>query len=231
MKVIQPKQPKHLSSYAQISLKALVQAGLMERIALGGALGLFHYLDYRLTHDVDAWWAEHLSESQKQEVLDAVKGALASFGKVELRRWGDVSSIALLQDNKVIFSFQIAQRSVRLETPVSAGWINIPLDSLADLIASKMVALIERGAPRDFLDIYMLCQSELVTPVECWALWHTRQVLADSDTDGARARLAIETHLERIIQHRPLETIHDAQQQAQAQQVRNWFRRVFLPEV
>jgi len=31
-----------------------------------------------------------------------------------------------------------------------------------------MVALIERGAPRDFLDIFTLCQAELFDIAECW---------------------------------------------------------------
>jgi len=34
-----------------------------------------------------------------------------------------------------------------------------------------MVALVERGAPRDFLDIYTVCQAGLVTLEECWELW------------------------------------------------------------
>jgi len=57
MKNIQPHQPSHLSPYAQACLDALVEANLAERISLGGALGLFHYLDDRLTHAVDAWWS------------------------------------------------------------------------------------------------------------------------------------------------------------------------------
>jgi predicted nucleotidyltransferase component of viral defense system len=30
------------------------------------------------------------------------------------------------------------------------------IDSFGDLVASKMVALVERGAPRDFFDIFTL---------------------------------------------------------------------------
>jgi hypothetical protein len=72
-----------------------------------------------------------------------------------------------------------------------------------------MNALVERGAPRDFLDIYTLCQAEVLSIGECWALWQRRQSLAGSDIKASRARLAIETHLERIALHRPLEQIID----------------------
>ena len=53
-------------------------------------------------------------------------------------------------------------------------------------------------------------------------------MMADSDTDHHRARLAVETHLARINQHRPLEKIDALQQRTAAQQVRHWFQTEFL---
>ena len=228
MKNISPQQPSHLSPYARACLDALVKANLAERISLGGALGLFHYLDYRPTHDVDAWWSESLTETQRREVTQTIEVTLSAYGSVRVRGWGDVVSVELLQAGKTAFSFQIASRSARLEEPSWAGWIDVPLDSLADLVASKMVALVERGAPRDFLDIYTLCQKGMLSVSECWVLWQRRQSLAESDTDAARARLAIETHLERIAVHRPLDKITDLGKREQAQQVRDWYSSVFL---
>jgi len=228
MKNISPRQPSDLSPYARTCLEALVKANLAKRISLGGALGLFHYLDYRPTHDVDAWWSETLTETQRREVTQTLEQALTAHGDVRVRAWGDVVSVELLQDGKTVFSFQIAARSARLEESTSAGWIDVPLDSLSDLVASKMVALVERGAPRDFLDIFTVCQAGVLSVSECWALWQRRQSLAGSDTDASRARLAIETHLERIALHRPIDQIADLTQREQAQQVRDWFSNVFL---
>jgi hypothetical protein len=104
----------------------------------------------------------------------------------------------------------------------------IALDSLPDLVASKMVALVERGAPRDFRDIYYLCHAGLMAPADCWKLWRQRQQEAGSDTDPHRARLAVETHLTRISQHRPLEAIADPTQRAEAKAVRSWFTQELL---
>ena len=128
----------------------------------------------------------------------------------------------------MFFSFQIATRTARLEEPISAGWIEVPLDSLADLVASKMIALVERGNPRDFLDIFSLCQAGLLGMEECWMLWRKRQRLAGSDVNRGRARLAIETHLERIALQRPLEHIADPGQREQARKLRDWFLSEFL---
>jgi hypothetical protein len=55
-------------------------------------------------------------------------------------------------------------------------------------------------------------------------------MLAGSDVDAARARLAIETHLERIALHRPLEQIVDLGQREQARQLRDWFSSEFLQD-
>jgi hypothetical protein len=228
MKPIQPQRPSQLSPYASACLTALVQANLASCISLGGALGLFHYLDYRTTHDVDAWWADIVTEDQRHAVVQALQAALSVFGDIRVRSWGDVDSVELNQQGKNVFSFQIARRSAHLEEPVSAGWIDVPLDSLTDLAASKMVALVERGAPRDFLDIYTLCLSGLFQVAECWELWRRRQTLVGSDMDISRACLAIETHLERIALHRPLEKIEDVSQREQARKVRDWFWNEFL---
>jgi hypothetical protein len=228
MKKIQPQQPSQISPFARACLEALVNADLAKLISLGGGLGLFHYLEYRATHDADAWWLESPTEEQENLVTNALVKSLSGFGSVRVRKWGEVVSVELLQEGKIVFSFQIATRTVRLEEPVFAGWIKVPLDSLPDLTASKMTALVERGAPRDFLDIYNLCRAELLSVDECWDLWHRRQLLANSDVDKSRARLAIETHLERIAAHRPLEQITEPQQREQARELREWFLSVFL---
>ncbi len=104
MKNIQPQQPSHLSPYARACLEALVKANLADRISLGGGLGLFHYLDYRPTHDVDAWWSESLTEAQKQAVVQALATSLSNFGSVRVRAWGDVVSVELSQDGKTVFT-------------------------------------------------------------------------------------------------------------------------------
>jgi hypothetical protein len=51
---MKPHRPTHIPAYAEICLQALVANGLNDKISLGGAFGLLHYLDYRPTHDVDA---------------------------------------------------------------------------------------------------------------------------------------------------------------------------------
>jgi hypothetical protein len=223
-----PTRPTHLTNYAELCLLALAGEKLGHHISLGGALGLLHYLDYRPTSDVDAWWQLDATSQERQRVAEAIEHVLATYGDVRKRAWGDVVSIELVQGSQKIFSFQIAQRTAQLTASTPAPWTDVLLDSLSDLLASKMVALVERGAPRDFRDIHAVCHAALVTPLQCWQLWQQRQELARGDTNPVRACLAIETHLARIERQRPLTKIEDLAQRAQAEQLRRWFREEFL---
>jgi hypothetical protein len=223
-----PRRPSQLSPYAEVVLRALAAAGLGHKISLGGALGLQHYCEYRATNDIDAWWEPTATGEEREAVLRVAEQAMRSFGSTGLRRWGDVSSVELKVEGKIVFSFQVAIRSAQLEPTTTLPWVDVALDSLPDLVASKMVALVERGAPRDFRDVYAICQEERMSVGECWRLWKERQGRAGSDPDPYRARLAIETHLSRIAQHRPLDTIADPEQRASAASLRNWFSQEFF---
>ena len=223
-----PRRPVHLPEFAEACLQTLANHGLGETLSLGGDLGLLHYLDYRPTKDVDAWWVTSATAEEQRQVIEVIEKTLAPFGQVRQRAWGDVVSIELRQQKRTLFSFQIARRSAQLESSGPAPWTKVLLDSFSDLLASKMVALVERGAPRDFRDIHALCEAGLATRYQCWELWRRRQQLSGSDVDIARARLAVETHLARIAQHRPLDQIADPEQRATAKRVRNWFKGEFL---
>jgi predicted nucleotidyltransferase component of viral defense system len=210
----------------------LAESGLGKHLSLGGAFGLAHYYEYRTTHDVDAWWVEPIAGEDRRAIVTALEEALRPFGEVRTRAWGDVISVELISDNKTIFSFQIARRSAELQAPAVGVWPGgIGVDSLPDLVASKMTALIERGAPRDFRDIYALCQSGIVGIAQCWKLWGERQRLANENASRSRAHLALLSHLARLEQARPLDKIEDAAQKAEAERVRTWFFEEFLSDV
>src|SRR6185295_4142152 len=221
--MVKPARPSHLSEHAEKALAAVAAQGLGHAISVGGALGLLHYLDYRFTHDVDAWWSPSTTAEDRDRVLRTIEAALQPYGEVRTKHWGEVASLALRSGGKTVFSFQIATRSAQLEPSTTLPWTDVDLDRLPDLVASKMVALVERGAPRDFRDLHALCHAGLVTPQECWRLWTQRQQKAGGNADPYRARLAVETHLARITEHRPLNGIADPDQRAEAERVRSWF--------
>ena len=222
------KRPSKLPEYAEVCLDALANSGLGHKLSLGGAVGLMHYFEYRPTNDVDAWWVNGVTDDERRQIIGLLERTLRFFGDVHTRSWGDVVSIELSKGGPTLFSFQIAQRSIQLEISQPSVWGDILLDSFEDLVASKMVALVERGAPRDFRDIYTLCLEGITTPTSCWQLWQKRQNLAGESPAIERAKLAIETHLARIEQHRPLNQISDESSRQTAEGVRTWFKTEFL---
>jgi hypothetical protein len=223
--------PSAVSPHARSCLDAIAAAGLGSSISIGGAFGLSHYLEYRTTHDVDAWWTEAATPDVRRRVVDVIEDTLRGSGSVRSRSWGEVTSIELSQEGRTVFGVQIADRSARLQPLEPGPWPGgIQIDSLDDLVASKMVALVERGAPRDFRDIHALCGAGLVDPARCWRLWEDRCTAAGEAADPLRARLAIRSHLARIETSRPLESIADHGQRELASQLRRWFKREFLDE-
>jgi hypothetical protein len=227
--VVEPRRPTDVSRFAAACIDALAEDGLGRYLSIGGAFGLAHYHEYRPTHDLDAWWRHPVSREEQDAVVGVLTRALRSFGVVRTRAWGDVVSVELEQGGKTIFSFQVAHRSAQIGPPVEGLWPGgLGLDNFDDLVASKMRALVERGAPRDFRDIHSLCMAGLCGAQRCWQLWETRQRLAGEDADGARARTAIVTHLARLAVARPLDRITDAGEREKAERLRAWFGKEFL---
>ena len=225
------RQPTYLPPLTRECFDALAQAGCGRFISIGGAFGLAHYFEYRTTHDVDAWWIEPVTTTQRLQVTAVLEAVLRKHGVVRLREWGDVVSVELRQANKTIFSFQIAQRSAQLAEVITGVWPGqIAVDSFDDLLASKMNALVNRGAPRDFRDIFRLCHSGLCSLEDCWQLWQRRKIAAgdlfeNAEAERERARLAICTHLARVAQARPASKIDDVADQGEPEAMRDWFVR------
>jgi len=220
--------PNSLNKYAASCLEALQNSGSGKYISLGGAVGLAHYYEYRTTKDVDAWWTLEATPEAQKSIIALLIGILEKYGEVKVRRFGDVVSIDLIQDGKIVFNFQIASRSVLLRPTIPSPWTDISLDSVDDLVASKMTALIERGAPRDFVDIYTICDKKLITHSQCWELWQEREMKRGvANPDIKLACEALLLHLKRIEKSRPLEIISNDVDRKHAQKVREWFKNEF----
>jgi hypothetical protein len=225
---MQPERPREVDPVADACLRALAQHPAGAKISIGGGFGLAHYHEFRPTHDVDAWWEAAASESDKNAVMQIIQRTLEEHGDVFERRHGDVISIELRRQGKTVFAFQIAARSALLQPTAESPWPPVRLDSLPDLIASKMTALIERGAPRDFVDIREVCRMSLATPQDCWTLWDEREKARGVGApDRTAAAEAVLLHLSRIERTRPLANIKMPADRERAQELRNWFKHEF----
>lgn len=220
-----PNSPRNPDPLAVKVLNRLAGRPEGAEIVLGGYFALQHYTNYRITHDIDAWWLTKPSaatEHALREVMDLV--AQETGHELRERQFGETISFELSREGKKRFSFQIAVRSVELESPMLSAWPPILLETLRDNIGAKMNALVERGAPRDFVDIMHVVSSRLIPADECWELWERKN--PGQSNEGARNKVLF--HLESLEMRRPLDSIRDQLERTRAKETRDWFRREFL---
>jgi len=223
-----PRVPSNLNPFARELLELLRGQPAARHFILGGGVALSHYLEYRETVDVDAWWRQGLTSESMEEALALLRPAmrvLAARHGLECseREFGDTRSLELRGGTGKTFSFQVSRRDLELDPPVAAEWSPLWIETFRENLAAKMKALVNRGAPRDFTDIATACRAGFVTIDECWALWAAK-------TPGGSVpeqKINLLRLLEQIAARRPIEHILDAARRAEAVAVREFFRGQF----
>ena len=195
---------------------------------LGGGVALQHYCEFRETYDLDAWWAISAEKKTLEEIRQVMQ-VIAHEDKFELveRAWGQTQSFELLRSKQKNFSVQVALRDIELEHPLTSEWAPVKIETFADNLAAKMCALVNRGAPRDFLDVFEVCKRALATEPECWTLWDHK----NPGKNQVEAKINVLRHLEQIEKLRPLSSLKDPSEKDAAQSVRAWFRNKFLAKI
>lgn len=221
--VVDPRRPEHPDPFATAFLDRLKDRPEAEQFVLGGYFALKHYLDYRDTGDVDAWWRTRQDAQALAVAREVFAETAAQFGyTVRERTWGETVSLEALDGASKAFSFQVSIRSVEIGQPVPSPWGRFPIETLEDNIASKMMALVARGAPRDFVDIKEIVDAGLVSAPRCWGLWAEKKPGIELDD----ARVRVQTHLARIAARMPIERLPIERREAAAQ-LRAWYRDEF----
>ena len=221
-----PTRPTTLPELAETVLEALSREPLSENIVLGGGVALKHYDDFRATQDIDAWWRGFRDPATLERLLVVVRHAASKHGyQIEHRHFGVTDSLEFMtvEARRKIFSFQISIRDVPLEEPRLSAWPPIRIETFRDNIGSKMNALVNRGAPRDLVDIYRVVNDGLIATAACWVLWQQK----NPDTSVEEARGKVLTHLTRLELRRPLASLSSSEEQ-NAFQLRQWYRDAFL---
>jgi Nucleotidyl transferase AbiEii toxin, Type IV TA system len=218
-----PVPPKNLNPFARELLERMAGHNEAAEIVIGGGVALSHYLEYRETVDLDSWWRGEPQEHVASFLEQCMMQLAAQHGLAYRRRqWGETQSLELLRGGQKVFSFQISRRSVYLDDAIPARWQPLWIETLRDNAASKMVALVERGAPRDFRDIYELCHRGLLTVADCWHLW----LLKKPRHEPVAGPELVLFHLQRLELQRPLTKLPPPDR-ARPAALREWYREVF----
>lgn len=221
-----PKKPGNINALTARIIERIKNLPWAEKFVLGGGLALAHYLEFRPTNDADCWWEENTPETEKEAILEELSeiikeeaGHMVNDAEISKRNWGETASIEVKAGNKKIFSWQISSRTKKLDAYIPSPYGILKIETLKDNLASKMCALVARGAPRDFLDIHTAIKHNLTSWENCWTLWKAKN-------PGKEQRLAeqnIAMSLTGIEIRRPLPSVPE-EQRARAAELRSFFR-------
>ncbi|MBI4602138.1 MAG: hypothetical protein HY721_09280 [Planctomycetes bacterium] len=192
-----------------------------EGVVIGGGVALQHYCEFRDTVDLDAWWARSAGPEAKEGVHEALAAVAKRRGlELVVRAWGETQSYELKRGTKKVFSFQISRRTVELDPPLESAWGPVKIETFRDNLGAKMNALVDRGAPRDMLDVHEVCRRRLASVEECWETWTSKN--PGARVEAARGRVL--HHLRTLEARRPLDRIPAGGEREWARAVRTWIR-------
>ncbi|MEO6913006.1 MAG: nucleotidyl transferase AbiEii/AbiGii toxin family protein [Candidatus Baltobacteraceae bacterium] len=223
----EPEVPHNIDPLGLEILGKLRDNPAAGEIIIGGGFALAHYHEFRETHDIDGWWVSAPTQQAKAAIRDAVETTASQNGyDFRERAWGETFSYEILRKDATsgkIFSFQMATRDVHIDPPRKSLWSPVLLETLRDNIASKMNALVDRGAPRDFIDIYELISVGICSIEECWSLWQ----LKNPETSVSQAKDKLLQKMTQIEARTSLEKM-EPEPRAIAVKRREFFTTAFL---
>lgn len=156
-----------LSKIQSVILKELAQSPLCKRFYWsGGTLLAEKYLHHRHSYDVDLFTDVPFRHEEILPLVQEVKKRV-KLKRVEERKVFDRWEFFLHNHREVRFEF------VHYQFPhlkPRKKWRGVLIDSLDDLAANKTMALVERHAPKDAVDIYFLITRRGFTPKRLLAL-------------------------------------------------------------
>lgn len=146
---------KVISSTTRESLASVSQLTVFKQAYLAGGTALALQLGHRYSYDLDFFSPEKFDE---RIAIQQIAEALPDF-KLERQDWRTI--LGLIGD--IRFSLFFYQYPLLFPTQEFYG---IQLASPGDIAAMKIAAIADRGAKRDFIDLYILLKEGRVSSLE-----------------------------------------------------------------
>jgi predicted nucleotidyltransferase component of viral defense system len=138
------------------ALECFKRSAISDRFYWTGGTALsVVYLHHRLSHDIDLFTTDEFSRTELNDFMEELKSE-CGLDKIEERKVHDRYEFFL--HNGVELRLEFA----RYNFPAlkeRQEWQGIAVDSLDDIAANKIAALVGRNEPKDAYDIYMLLEN------------------------------------------------------------------------
>lgn len=136
-----------VSAHTQKNVRALSTALRSFHFVLAGGTGLALHLGHRLSDDLDFFSEEPFStESLYQEISAADLDALV----LQEERGTLTVSVAGTKMSFFHYPYPLAEKKIK--------WRGLSVAGVIDIAAMKLLAIAQRGAKRDFVDLYFIGQ-------------------------------------------------------------------------
>jgi predicted nucleotidyltransferase component of viral defense system len=151
-----------LTPFQKRLLKAIGSSSLGEHFYFTGgtALSAF-YLRHRYSEDLDFFTADPTAVTRAAPVLEEIAqnlDAQVSF----TRMLGSFLECFFLDEQGEEIKIDFAQESpYRLQPTVLDNTYGIHIDNVIDIACNKLSALFDRAEPKDFVDVYFICQETM----------------------------------------------------------------------
>lgn len=135
-----------LPAQARQLFKSLGQEPLADSFYLAGGSALALHLGHRVSVDLDFFTSEHYESESLFQQLQAI-------GKLNIHQQSQGTMIGKLNDVRISFftyPYSLLEEFVEID--------GVRIATLLDIALMKLIAIAQRGAKRDFVDLYFICQ-------------------------------------------------------------------------
>lgn len=132
---------------AKNALVTLGQSGLLKGSYLAGGTALALILGHRISFDFGFFTQKHF---QPQELVEEIAKIIPSFSLERIEKDTILAKLGGTKFSLFFYNYPLLAKT--------AEFLNVDIASIQDLAAMKLVAISDRGAKRDFVDLYFILE-------------------------------------------------------------------------
>jgi len=153
-----------LTAWQKIAIKVLSSSSLKDKFYwTGGTLLSCYYLHHRLSFDLDFFSQEKFGFDEINPVVTEIK-TKGKFKKVEFKKIYDRYEFLFFGKESLKIEF-VYYNHEKKSLKKREKFMGVFIDSLDDIAANKLVALLDRSEPKDVFDLYFIFTKTKITPV------------------------------------------------------------------
>jgi Domain of unknown function (DUF1814). len=152
-----------LTASQKIALEVLASSFLKNKFYwTGGTLLSYYYLHHRYSYDLDFFSEEEFSFDEINQLVNEIK-VKGNFEKVEFKKIYDRYEFVFIGKESLRVEF-VYYNHEKKTLRKRKKFLRVFIDSLEDIAANKLIALLDRSEPKDVFDLYFIFTSTKISP-------------------------------------------------------------------